>query len=235
MKKLRQKWIPDLPINIYHWQAPYADCLNSSKLPKLAISPRHCQASQKSDPTKSQRIGIIFHGLALGETLHKEDWKTDEWELAEHMANSVLRHDTARSIISNGQHEQSGFYKDPDFGFWSKIRTDVKIDDIGVLADLKSTTDAHPNRFKKDIYWFKYHWQGWLYLRGANTIEKTNKFHTFLIIACEKSPPYGVMIYRLSKAILDQAEQEVMPLLETYKKCLDTGNWPSYPDEIIEV
>jgi len=195
---------------------------------------------EKTEPTKALRIGSIFHDILLigADTAQLRNvYKEDEVDTAVNMAASVLNHKKASSLIAHGLKEQTGIYKDPDFGFWCKIRTDIKLPELGILGDLKSTTDAHPQKFKRDVYWFKYHWQAWKYLRGANAVPFKGKkfFHTFLIIACEKKPPYGVMVYKISQYLLDQAEQEIMPLLELYKNCLDKNEWPSYPEEIMEI
>lgn len=225
---------------IYHWGSPYDSCLNNSRLKLLNISPAHAHAAEKKDPTKALRIGIYLHDLLLMDSdpnKLRSVYKPDEVDLALHMAASVMGHSKANKIIKHADKEHSGFFKDPDFGFWCKIRADLKLPDSGIIADVKSTVDAHSAKFKKDIFWFKYHWQAWFYLRGANTLAFKDKksFHTFLIIAVEKKPPFGVMIYKFAKHTLDQAEQEIMPLLELYKNCLDKGEWPSYPEEIVEV
>lgn len=244
MKRLKQGWIDDLPNDEYHWGEPYAKCLNKSKLEKLVVSPAHCAAVEKSDPTKPLRIGDLFHQITLlgtDPTQLRFAFKADEVETACHMTEAVLSHKKAAGIIKSSIKERSGIYKDPDYAFWCKIRTDIQLPGLGILGDLKSTRNAHPPSFKKDALWLRYHWQGWKYLRGANAIEsfKAKKiikpYHTFLIIACEKKPPYGVMIYKIGQYLLDQAEQEVMPLLELYKRCLDKNEWPSYPEEIMEI
>jgi hypothetical protein len=241
MKQLRQKWIPDLPLEKYHWGEPFDSCLNNSKLKLLEYSPAHAHAVTKDNPTKALRIGTYLHDLLLMDTDVKQMravYKEDEVDLAADMAAAVMRHKKASKIIKHADKEMTGIYKDPDFGFWCKIRTDLKLDKHGIIGDIKST-NSHFSKFKKDIFWFKYPWQGWLYLRGANTLSTLligkKIYHTFLLIVVEKKPPHGVVIYKLSKATLDAAEQEVMPLLELYKNCLDTGKWPSYPEEIVEV
>lgn len=237
---MKQGWIPNLSNDRYHWGSPYDKFLNNSKLKLLAISPAHANAAKKEDPSKALRVGSLLHDLLLNDanilTL-RQIYKEDEVDLAWDMAQSVLKHKKAHLLIKHGKKEYSGFFKDPDHGFWCKIRTDIMLPDMGIMADVKSTADAHPAKFKRDIFWFKYHWQGWFYLRGGNVLAFRSKkfFHTFLIIAVEKKPPYGVMIYKLSRASLDEAEQNIMPLLETYKRCLDRGEWPSYPEEIVEV
>ncbi|UCG07112.1 MAG: PD-(D/E)XK nuclease-like domain-containing protein [Desulfobacterales bacterium] len=238
MKKIKPKWIPDLPNNIYHWGKPYVDYLNTSKLKQLAISPAHCHAMQETPPTKALRVGSLFHDIVLlksDEQQLRNAYKDDEVDLAVAMAESVLNHKKAASLIKHGYREQSGVFADPDLGFPCKIRADILIPDLGIIADLKSTRNAHPPSFKNDSKWLHYDWQGWWYLRGANAIEGKKIFHTFLIIACEKKPPYGVMLYKISQWRLDEAEQEIMPLLELYKNCSDKNRWPSYPEEIMEI
>jgi len=214
------------------WPRP----LSYSSMKHLAKSPAHIVEYWLGDfqPTKQMRIGSIWHKLSLSQPIKKDEYKKDEYELAETMQLILQKHELGASIIKQGGKEKKIIFTDPDFDFPSIAIPDVRIPELGIMADLKSAADVSFYPFRKSIYFFKYHWQGWWYLRSGNAVDP-GRYHTFLIIAQETKPPYGVMVYKLSDKMLMDAEDQVRPLLSLFKTCLDTGEWPQYPEKIIEI
>jgi hypothetical protein len=103
-----------------------------------------------------------------------------------------------------------------------------------MIIDLKTTTDSSQVAFPRAIRRFKYDWQAFFYLRGANSISH-ELYDKFIIIAVEKTPPYGVMLFDLSEALY-WAEMRVMPLIEKFSLCLDMNRWPGYKNyEVIMI
>ena len=60
-------------------------------------------------------------------------------------------------------------------------------------------------------------------------------YYHFTIIAVEKTRPYEVGIYRVIDSAVEAGEDEIKRLLELYARCLDSDDWPGYPDEIKDI
>jgi len=209
--------------------------LSYSASKELAKSPAHVLAYWKKafEPTKQMRIGKYYHKLALLND-RPEKWLKGEFEVAEAMCEVLAKHELASAMIKQGAIEKTGYCKDPDFGFDCIVKPDILLPQYGTIVDLKSAADVSLRAFRRAIYFFKYHLQAAFYLRYANVIEP-NTYHTFHIIAQETKPPYGIMVYKLSEVTLTNGEMELMPLLKLFKGCLDSGEWPLYPETIIEI
>lgn len=212
--------------------------LSYSASKELAKSPAHAKAywEKPFEATKQQRIGKLYHYGALTPTL-KEDYPTpkkDELDIAVAMIEVLEKHELATQMISQGAIEKTGYFKDPDFGFDAIVKPDILLPQYNTIIDLKSAADVSIRAFRRAVYFFKYNWQAFFYLRGANVLQP-GVYNSYHIIAQETKPPYGIMIYKLSDATLANAEADMMPLLKLFKGCLDTGEWPLYPETIIEI
>lgn len=215
-------------------KVPRALSYSASK--ELAKSPAHVKAywESESKATKAMRIGKLYETIALSMEMPRDCFKWDELETAKAMCDVLARHELSTQMISQGVTEKTGYFKDPDFGFDIIIRPDILLPQYSTMVDLKSAADVSIRAFRKAVYWFKYHWQAFFYLRGANVLQP-GVYNSYHIIAQETKPPYGIMVYKLSDATLTNAEIDMMPLLKLFKGCLDTGKWPLYPEEIIEI
>jgi hypothetical protein len=95
-------------------------------------------------------------------------------------------------------------------------------------VDLKTTAEggAEPGQFAKSVHQYRYHVQAAFYLDGlaANGVEATD----FAFIAVEKSRPNLVGAYWASKTMIDRGRMAYKRDLHTYKRCLDSGQWPGY-------
>lgn len=95
------------------------------------------------------------------------------------------------------------------------------------LADLKSTTCAEPEQFaRKIVPVYGYHRQMAWYRRGA-TANGVSAPHA-VIIAAEKSKPYGVSLIELTTAQLDAADAVNMSTLTQWAVAVDRGSFPGY-------
>lgn len=103
----------------------------------------------------------------------------------------------------------------------------------GTIVDLKSTMDASLAQFERTIFNFGYHRQGAWYLQGfgAHHVEVAH----YCIIAIEKEPPYEVGVYRLTEEALTAGWDQIEPLLDLYRRCLETDEWIGYPDKVQDI
>ena len=252
---------PRIPDDQYHrW--PYAA---QSILKILRDqTPAHAKQAMDhpSEPTPALRLGSAVHMAFLQPELFSSsyvsapsvDRRTKEgkaaWEsfiqenvgrtvltageMAQCLAvrESVAAHPTARKLLE-GDAELSAIWQDSDTGVWCKGRFDKVSRGIGAITDLKTTRDASPRSFTRSIWSYGYYIQAAHYLQGARALGIPAEF--FTIIAVEKEPPYCVAVYHIRGEAVEAGLRELKPLLEIYAHCEESGVWPGFPPEAVEI
>lgn len=101
------------------------------------------------------------------------------------------------------------------------------------LVDLKSTASAAPRDFERDILNYRYYRQAAFYLDYCKSAGLPVKH--FTLLAVEKTKPYLVACYNLSKEYLELGRQEYVRLMGQLVECQRSGKWPGYSDSLITV
>lgn len=161
---------------------------------------------------------------------------TDDYNHLSGMKQVLLGNEIAEKLVNHpgAIYERSGFFVDPDYELIGSIKPDIRIPELGIIVDLKTTIDASQWAFPRSVRRYKCDWQAWWYLRGANALSHTY-YDTFIIIAIEKVPPYGINIFQIINGLY-YADMQVRPLLEDFEISLAADMWPRYPaDEVIEL
>ncbi len=154
----------------------------------------------------------------------------DQQEMILSMRASVMEHPSARRALEAGKTEYSLFAKDPETGIGLKCRPDRLSGNT--IPDLKSTIDASPEGFAKQVAKHGYDVQAAFYLDMANLCGLDKKY--FIFIAVEKEEPYAVGVYQLDEASIECGRSKYRRWLNTAAMCYDTGEWPAY-DSAIQV
>ena len=136
-----------------------------------------------------------------------------------------------QSIMDGAKTEVSAFYRDGDI--LRKSRADIYRED-GILADLKTCQDASYAAVQRSIHSWRYYVQSPFYLDNF-TLATNRKYDQFIFIFVEKTPPFGVAFYAADKTMIQRGQVEYKADLDTYRKCLETNEWPDYPQEIMSV
>jgi len=131
-------------------------------------------------------------------------------------------------LNSVGIHEQLHVWTDKYTGIECKARVDKKRSK-GRGVDLKTTRDARPSAFIRDVFNLGYHVSAGFHMRGANLKE-------FAFVAVENTAPHGVLLYPLSQDAIDTANFEINVALRVIKQCREQYGsefdlntvWPSY-------
>ena len=165
-----------------------------------------------------------FAEASAGKTLISEEI----YQLSVNIAESVSHHKTARSLLSGGKAETSYFWKDIRTGIECKCRPDYLRS--GFCVDFKTTQDASPSAFEKSAYNYRYYVQDYWYLHGLKMCGITDI--DFVFIAVEKDPPYAVAVYYADDMMLRLGKQEAEADLELLSKCVNTGMFHGYPEDV---
>ena len=97
-----------------------------------------------------------------------------------------------------------------------------------VLLDLKSTMDASPKAFQKDIAERRYHWSAGLYSAIARECPDLPNPEGFVLLAQEKDRDFQAACYSLDPAAVSLGEVQVREALDIWADCEASGVWPAY-------
>lgn len=227
-----------------------------STLRVLRVSPLHYRHALRSErpETAAMRIGRAIHAFILEpDTFHDrfvcyrgqrrgKDWtgfasdhesKTIltevEWKRAIGAGAAVHGHPCALSYLAGGVQEHVLTWTDQETGIACKGR----VDSAGEwLVDLKTTTVIEPRRFGSHAARLGVHGQLSFYLDGcrANDILVRDEPR---IVVVQSEPPHDVVVYRVSRHVVDAGRDLYRELLGELKECRESGAWPGVsPDEI---
>lgn len=145
------------------------------------------------------------------------------------MMNSILAHPFTSNLLKTGVKEQTILWKDSETGLDCKGRLDF-LSSFPHAVDFKTTTNAEPKAFAREIYKYDYHIQAAHYASGGKHT-KLFSDESFIIVAIEKNAPYAISIHILDAYGLGVGDQWRSHLMERYKRCLNENKWPCYPIE----
>lgn len=157
--------------------------------------------------------------------------KYDQYQQVGAMAESVLKKKKASILLDKlSDVELSGAWTDKVSGALCKMRLDGLIRDLGIVVDIKTTTDASEDEFLKTLFNYGYDRQSAFYMRGCR--ELGIEVEKFVYIVIEKDPPYESCVYELGSQSLMTANAQISRLLPEWQKCVTSKVWPGYGDEI---
>lgn len=87
----------------------------------------------------------------------------------------------------------------------------------GFILDVKTTSDASPEAFVRDVMKLKYHWQSALYLEANRELGFSGSNPEFYILAVETSSPFNVQLYKMSAEFVDLGFAEVSKAVQRFK------------------
>jgi len=149
------------------------------------------------------------------------------------MRESALRIPKIRALLENGQPEVTALARDPGTGLPRKARTDWLAERLHTLMDLKSARDASRDAWKREAgrrgYYIQDPWYRDVFRLAGCEIDE------FLFVVVEKTPPYDVGLYTLGASSLYAGEQKYMHALRRIFEAVQSGRWPGYTDDKVEV
>lgn len=152
----------------------------------------------------------------------------NEGRMVDKMAEAVKANPVARRLFERPGHPEVSVF-DEYLGVKRRGRFDYLPDDGGIAVDLKTTVDASKAGFARAAARYGYHIQRGHYL---DILKRLGREVDMLFVAVEKEPPYLVQVHRLSPEFAEMGETEAMAAVDTYRRCVDSGVWPGYPDEV---
>lgn len=143
----------------------------------------------------------------------------------EAMAEELSRHKLATETLA-GKTEVAMFYRRDD-GLWLRSQMDAMNPEC--TGDYKTSADAS-SWFARSAWKYRYPLQGAWYRRLRAWL--TGDWLPYRLVAQETTAPYLVSVWELDPLAIRQGESDMDEAIATYQRCMESGQWPGYPDEI---
>ena len=181
----------------------------------------------KEITSKATKAGKEFAKEHEGKIIlnHSDSYALDQMML------SVSQHPAASGLLNGelkGKSEQSFFCTDTgETELELKCRPDFMLDDGSLIIDIKTTTDASPNGFKKSLANFRYYVQAAWYL---HVVEKATgrRPEAFIFVAVEKERPFATGVYVADDECIRIGMEQAREDLLNIAKWKNTGVYPGY-------
>lgn len=109
----------------------------------------------------------------------------------------------------------------------------IDFDAKDAIVDLKTTRDASPDGFGRQVWGLKYHAQAAWYVDGYKRATGIRK--PYVLVAVESTAPYVVQVYRVPERHLELGREEYREWLDRLAICRETSTWPGYADCELEL
>lgn len=198
---------------------------------------------------------LLLQGLETAEICDFPDWRTkaakeardlarahgripmltDQWTEVEAMVAAVRAHladlDVAPTPFTSGTPEQTITWQEN--GVWCRARLDWLHHDHAVCDDFKSTSrSANPEAWCRNTFWsIGADLQAVLYERGIKAA--TGQDAEFRFIVAETNAPYCVSVVGIPPEVREFANKKLDHAIDLWRRCLETGEWPGYPNRIV--
>lgn len=240
------------------------DAISKSGLDLINKSPAHFRywMDHPREETPAMQKGTLVHTLALEPETVKDHYavmpatikqrRGKEYEAfladagdrivitasqmdeATRIVTAIENNPVARKIIADATDiERSVFAEDFDTGVQCKCRPDIILGNR--IYDLKTTRNANARSFAHSVRAFRYHVQAAFYSDVCQWAGIDVSEFGFIAVDTDAMPYQCVVYNRLAPEAMQQGRDEYRENLRTYAQCVESGEWPGYPDEFGEL
>jgi PDDEXK-like domain of unknown function (DUF3799) len=143
-------------------------------------------------------------------------------------ANQYLETTELVGILENGSIEETFIWEEE--GIYCRCKPDVLAADKRIILDYKSTENAEPETFIRQIGRMSYDLQAELYVRGIKYC--TGIEPTFIFLAQEITAPYACSLIALANSYREIGKTKIARAMRIWKSCLKSNQWPAYSNRI---
>lgn len=165
---------------------------------------------------KAERLGLTI--------LKAEDLQT-----IAAMYQQIANHPVVEAGGLDGEVEVSLIWPDPVTGYFFRARPDtIPMGDM--IINYKTCNDASLRAVSQSVIKYRYDISEALAAMGiAATLKR--QVTNVALLSQEKSPPYVVSCFELSDEYLAVGAQMVREAMDTFARCMESGDWPSFVDD----
>lgn len=199
----------------------------------MILEPEQFMQRYAVGPVDDRRLKAWKDWEALKRPAEVRTIKPCEYAAAQAQAASVRRIPDVAALLAKGEPEVSAFWLDPATNEPCRCRPDWvhPAGDGVILADLKTTSNASPQEFARQVARMGYHRQAAFYSDGY-AIASGKPVLGFVFVAVETAWPYAASAVMLDEPSLAQGRAEIAELLPVYAECRASGRWPGYAESI---
>lgn len=143
-------------------------------------------------------------------------------------AEAFIPHSEIAEYWPDGESELTAICEER--GVWLRSRLDRVTKNRRCIFDYKSTEDANPETFSRQIVRMGYHIQEAFYRRVVRNLGTVQPRFVFLAQSCE--PPYECSLHGCDPALQEIADAEVERAIQLWRDCMTKKVWPSYGGRI---
>lgn len=155
-------------------------------------------------------------------------YQFEKMEAATIAARQFIDTTELAGILETGIIEQTLLWEDG--GAYCRCKPDVLSMDKRIVLDYKSTENAEPEAFIRQIGRMSYDLQAEWYVRGVKDL--TGVEPVFVMLAQEITAPYACSLVALSNAYREVGKVKVSRALAIWSKCVRDNAWPAYSTRI---
>jgi hypothetical protein len=218
-------------------------------LPKIVVPPETYPAPADCSAVKQKKAQpgdpLPWHGSAN----YCKAWNQNnraagniiltqtEFDCVNGCVASIAKNPRCKEIFARGKSEVSLFR---NFNYGGTVLRKARFDWLplgNALVDVKTTQDASPEAFAKEILNYRYHVQAAYYLDIFNDsrAESEPPKECFIFVAVEKHPPYLTAVYNLEIKAIGQGRKLYIDGLVKYIDCASRNEWPGYSELVIDL
>jgi hypothetical protein len=149
----------------------------------------------------------------------------DEYLTLLAMEKKVLASKEAMQLINGARIENSFFWHDEHSGLNLKCRPDILHDNM--IVDLKTTSNASPRHFQREMVDYGYHVQ-FAIIRDAVEIIEDRRINNCINIVVETKYPYNMAIYIIDEFALEEGQIKYKQLCLDLKNAIEENKWADY-------
>lgn len=159
--------------------------------------------------------------------------KTDEADCVKTIALNMRTRLSAMGITLDPEYSETAAIAQID-DVWCRCLVDnAPKNPRSPLYDLKTTTDANPDKIVRAIMEYGYDIQAQHYREVWKAA--TGEDRAFRFIFVEKTEPHEICVIELSGEDLAMAEKRIRRAREIFRNCLELNSWPGYPLDVVQV
>lgn len=145
-----------------------------------------------------------------------------------HAAHAHIAASELRGIFAASKAEQVIRWQESAVHCRSKL--DLCANDWRIVVDYKTTGNAEPNAFIRQIVSLGYDVQESFYRRAVRS--KGHRDPAFVFLAQEQESPFACSLVSLNPQMKEIADRKVDHAIALWDACMRSGKWTGYPAEI---
>lgn len=153
-----------------------------------------------------------------------------EW--IDKMVKSCMASPTIVKLLTGTQYQKSLVWEDEETGVLCKTRPDICKTKRNVILDIKSTLDASPSGFSKQVANLDYPLQAVMQISGALNTGLMESVDYYYWLAVEKREPFNVALYHFQQDDIEYFMDEYNYILKRCAKGLGDISRYKTPDDI---